>query len=104
MRHNYLTIIPARRNSLRLKNKNFKFFKKKPLIQHTFDFVNKVKKLDYVILSSNDNKILKLAKKRNIHTPFKRPAKLSKKNSKITDVILHTLIWYRKKYKIYPKI
>ena len=102
MKHNYLTIIPARKNSLRLKNKNIKLFKKKPMIEHTFELAKKVKKLDFVILSSNDNKILKLARKKNILTPFKRPEKFSKQGSKISDVILHALRWYKKKYKFYP--
>ena len=68
--HNYLTIIPARKNSLRFKNKNVKLFNKKPLIEYTFDLVKKVKKLDFTVLTSNDQKAIKLAKKKKILVPF----------------------------------
>ena len=69
--HNYFTIIPARKNSLRLKNKNVQLFNKKPLIEYTFNLVKKIKKLDFTILSSNDKKVIKLAKKNKILAPFK---------------------------------
>ena len=69
--HNYFTIIPARKNSLRFKNKNVQLFNKRPLIEHTFNLVKKIKKLDFAILSSNDKKVIKLAKKNKILAPFK---------------------------------
>ena len=61
--HKYLTIIPARKNSKRLKNKNLKLFFNKPLINFTFNLA-KNKKFDYILLSSNDDKIIKLQKKK----------------------------------------
>jgi len=100
--HNYLAIIPARKNSFRLKDKNIKIFRKKPMIEYTFDLIKKIKKIDFPILSSNDNKIIKLAKRKNILVPFKRPENLSKKDSEVKDVILHALKWYKKLHVSYP--
>ena len=101
--HNYFTIIPARKNSLRLKNKNIQLFNKKPLIEHTFNLVKKIKKLDLVVLSTNDKKVVKIANKKKILVPFKRPEKLSKKNSELDDVIFHALSWYKEQNNSYPK-
>ena len=101
--HKYLTIIPARKNSKRLKNKNLKFFFNKPLIKFTFDLAKKVKKFDYILLSSNDDKIIKIAKKNRIHAPFKRPENLSKDKSDLNKVVIHVLDWYMKKFKQNPE-
>ena len=64
-------IIPARQGSTRLKNKNFKLFKNKKLIEHTIISAIKSKLFDKIILSSDSNKILALSKKYSI-TPFFR--------------------------------
>jgi len=103
MKKKYLIIIPARKNSSRLKGKNFLLFNKRPMIDYTFRIVKKINISATTILSTNDNKIIKLAKKNNIYVPFKRPAKLSGKNVKINSVILHALKWYNEKFKLYPE-
>ena len=101
--HKYLTIIPARKNSKRLKNKNLINFFNKPLISFTFNFVNKIKKFDYILLSTDDQKILKIAKKYKINAPFKRPKSLSGDKVNLNRVIIHSINWYKKKYKSLPE-
>ena len=103
MKKKYLIIIPARKNSSRLKGKNFLLFNKKPMIDYTFRVAKKINISATTILSTNDSKIIKLAKKNNIYVPFKRPENLSGKNIKISSVILHALKWYNEKFKSYPK-
>jgi CMP-N-acetylneuraminic acid synthetase len=101
--HNYLTIIPARKNSKRLKNKNLTNFYNKPLINFTFDLAKKIKKLDYVLLSSDDEKIIKIAKKKKINAPFKRPSYLSGNKVDLNNVVTHAVEWYEKMFKSSPK-
>ena len=101
--HKYLTIIPARKNSKRLKNKNLINFFNKPLISFTFEFAKKIKKFDYVMLSTDDERILKLSKKFKINAPFKRPKSLSGDNVNLNNVVIHAINWYIRKFNSSPK-
>ena len=60
---NILFIIPARKDSVRLKNKNIRKIGGKTLVQHSIDFVLKLKiSILNVIISTNSEKIIKIAK------------------------------------------
>ena len=59
----FLIFIPARSGSTRLKNKNIKIINNKPLIKYTIDIVKKSKLFDKIVVSSDNLKILKIAKK-----------------------------------------
>ena len=62
-----LAIVPTRKDSLRLKNKHIKKIGKKKLIDYTFDAIKKSKKITKTILLSNDEKVIKIAKKKKIY-------------------------------------
>ena len=59
-----LCIICAKGNSKGLPKKNSKIINKKPLIDYAFEKV-KANKLNYICVSTQDDKIIKLAKKIN---------------------------------------
>tara|TARA_Y100000591_G_C21841907_1_gene706158 strand:+ start:336 stop:1019 length:684 start_codon:yes stop_codon:yes gene_type:complete len=82
-----LAIIPARKSSEELKNKNIRKFNKKPLIFWTLKAAEKSKLIDEVVVSSNSNKILNYSKKFKKFTLSKRPEYLSTKKSEIIDTI-----------------
>ena len=63
MKKKIIAIIPARKNSTRLKNKNFKKFNGRPLIQWTVETAVKSKYIDKVLVSSDSIKILNLCSK-----------------------------------------
>ena len=86
-----LGVVVARLNSKRLKNKNILKYKKKMLIEHTFESAKKSKFIDNIILSSESEKIINLAKKIGYNVPFKRPKNLSKDNIDAVKVVLHAL-------------
>ena len=75
---NFLALIPARKGSKRIKGKNLTKIGKKPLIQYTFENSVKSKRIDKILLSSNDHKILNLGKKFKLDYVLKRPEKKSK--------------------------
>ena len=52
-------IIPARKNSKRIKNKNFKKFCGKPIIQWPIEQIQKSKKFDKLFIYTDDLKIKK---------------------------------------------
>lgn len=56
MKNKILAIIPARKNSKRLKNKNLLLFNKKPLIHWTIKSALKSKKIDTIVVSSDSKK------------------------------------------------
>lgn len=92
-----IALIPARKNSSRIKNKNMKIFKKKPLILRTINIAKKIKSIHSIYVSTDDENIIKLGLKSGVHVPWKRPKKLSTGKSTTESVILHFLAWYKKK-------
>lgn len=97
-------VILARKGSKGLKNKNRLRINKKTLVEIAIDNAKKSKLLDDIIFSSNDNLLIKQAKKKNILVPFKRPEKLSTDSSKTYDVVKHAVEWYEKNLYLVDKI
>ena len=82
-----LCIIPARKGSKGIKNKNIVDFKGKPLIQHTFDIAKKIKKNFDILISTDSEKIQKLALKNGFLFLGKRPKSLSGDHIETKDVL-----------------
>ncbi|MEP3836592.1 MAG: acylneuraminate cytidylyltransferase family protein [Algibacter sp.] len=91
-----LGIIPARGGSKTVPGKNIKLLDGKPLLQYTVDVANKSEYLSKLILSSDDDAIIKVAQKLNLEVPFKRPSDLAQDNSPTLPVIQHALNFYKK--------
>ena len=91
-----LILIPARKNSKRIKNKNILKIQKKPLIYWTINFAKKFKNCD-LIISSDCKKVEKLCNKENVYY-LKRPNKISSDNTSIYEVIFNTLNKIKKQY------
>ncbi|WP_428741975.1 cytidylyltransferase domain-containing protein [Tenacibaculum sp.] len=93
-----LAIIPARKGSKRIKNKNTIDFCGKPLIQWTFDSLKDIELIDKIVLTTDDNEVIKLGETLDyIEVPFIRPDHLSGDTAKSIDVINHVLDFYREK-------
>jgi len=94
-----LALVLARKNSTRLKNKNIKILKNKPLINWTFDFLKKKKINKYftdILISTDSSKINSISKKYKFLSPWMRPQNLSGKNISSAKSALHALKWYEK--------
>ena len=90
---NYLILLPARKNSKRIKNKNLRKFKGYSLIDIVLKESLKLKVKKKIVVSSDSNKILaksKLEKYKQIEF-IKRPSFLSGDNSSIESLILYLL-------------
>ena len=92
-----LAIIPARGGSKGVKDKNIRLINKKPAIYWPYIAAKKTKFVDEIIISTDSPKILKIAKKLNIKTPFVRPKKYATDNSSSYSVIKHAIDFYKKK-------
>ena len=95
MLSNYAFIF-ARGGSKGLKNKNIKLFNGKPLIYYSINLAKKNKKIKKVFVSSDNLKILKLAKKYGAQTIL-RPKSLSNDNSSEIDAWKHAVKYLKKK-------
>ena len=96
-----LCVIPARKGSREVKNKNRKKINGKYLIEYTFDAVKKSNKINKTIVSTNDSVIIKLCKKHKIDY-IKRPESISGPKSRTIETIRHVLkkIDYKPDYVI----
>ena len=72
-----LLIIPARGGSKRIKDKNIKKFKNKPIIYYTIENAKSSRLFDKIHVSTDSKKISKIVRKKNIKIEFMRPKSLS---------------------------
>lgn len=96
-----LCIIPARKNSVGLKNKNLLKINGKPMIYWPINAALKSKLVDYTIVTTDCPKIRNISNKLGAQTPFLRPKRLATSTSKIYDVIIHTINYLTKKNEMY---
>ena len=95
----FLIFVPARANSIRLKNKNFKKINNKPLINFTLNFIKKLR-IKNILISTDSKKIKRYCKSRGFEMDYIRPAKISKRSTTMSDTVIHGLKWYEKNKKI----
>lgn len=86
-----LALITARGGSKGLVNKNIRLFNSIPLIAWTIKEAQKSDRIDRLVLSSDDDDIIKIAKEYSCETPFKRAAHLASDTATSDDVILDVL-------------
>jgi len=85
-----ICIIPARKGSKRIPNKNKKLFFGKPIISHVISKIKKFNFFDKIIVSTNCYKIANIAKKNKAEVIL-RDEKLSDDHTGTREVILDTI-------------
>lgn len=86
-----LAIIPARGGSKGLPRKNIRLAGGKPLIAWMIEAAKKSKYIDRLILSSDDDQIIDVARTYKCEVPFVRPLSLAQDKSLTSDAIVHAL-------------
>ena len=86
-----IAIIPARRGSKGLPNKNIKLLGGMPLICHSIKAALTSNLINRVIVSTEDKKIASIAKDCGAEVPFMRPVNLANDTSKVIDTYLHVV-------------
>ena len=87
-----IAFIPARGGSKSIINKNLKKINEQSLVQITLKKAIKSKLFKNIVLSSNNNKILKEGKKFKVVNIFKRPNRISSDKSTTESAISHYLL------------
>ena len=90
-----ICLIPARGGSKRIKNKNIKNFNGKPLISYSISTAIRSGLFDKVIVTTDSEKIAKIARKYGANVPFLRPKKLANDYANDLQVIKHYLDFNR---------
>lgn len=103
-KHKVIAIIPARGGSKGIKNKNIVKLIDKPLIAYTIQCALKCPLIDRVIVSTDDNKIERVAIKCGAEVPFIRPKGLAKDTSPSIDVLRHAVKWLESETSYSPDI
>lgn len=98
-----ICIIPARKGSKRIKNKNSKFFCGKPIISHVIQNLKKFKIFDKIVVTTNSNKIQNIAKKLGVQVLI-RSEKLSNDSTNTRTVIVDAIKKLEKKNLDFNKI
>ena len=90
-----IAIIPARKNSKRIPNKNIKIFYGKEMIYFSIKAAIDSKLFKHVIVSTDCERIAKISKKYGADIFFKRPQKISDDKTGVIDVIKHSIKWLK---------
>ena len=92
----FIALIPARKGSIRLKNKNFKFLKGKPLIYYSIKAAKKCKYISETYIFSDSKKINDYAVKLGAINRIERPKDIS-----LSTTSMHkTINYFVKKMKL----
>jgi CMP-N-acetylneuraminic acid synthetase len=86
-----LALIPARGGSKGVPRKNIRTLGGKPLIGHTIDAARKTKRIERVVVSTEDDEIAEVAVSLGAEVPFLRPTRLAQDDTPMFPVVVHAL-------------
>ena len=99
-----IAVIPARGGSKRIKNKNIKLFKGKPMISYPILELKKSKIFKKIFISTDKNNIKKISEKYGASVDFLRSKELSKDHIPLNSVMKNVLLEFDKKSERYDEI
>jgi CMP-N-acetylneuraminic acid synthetase len=99
-----LGLIPARGGSKSIPRKNLYPLCGRMLIEYTFDAAKKSRHLSRIVLTTDDQEIASLAKKRGIEVPFIRPASLASDDSPTLAAVQHAVTYLENNEGYHPEI
>ena len=99
-----LCIIPARKGSKAIKDKNIKILNGEELFIHSLKFAKKLRFVNQIVFSSDSKKYLKIASKIKNILLSKRPSNLSNDSALMVDVIKYEINKLKKKGKLFDFI
>ncbi len=86
-----LALIPARGGSKGLPDKNIKMLAGKPLIAHTIEAARQARRIERVVVSTNDPAIADVSRAFQAEIPFIRPASLATDSARAIDAYIYSL-------------
>ncbi|MBY0575392.1 MAG: pseudaminic acid cytidylyltransferase [Gallionellaceae bacterium] len=86
-----VAFIPARGGSKRIPRKNIRKFAGKPMIAHAIGTAQNSGLFDHIVVSTDDDKIARIAAEHGAEVPFVRPAELADDYTPTVPVIAHAI-------------
>lgn len=86
-----LAVIPARGGSKGISDKNLRLLGNRPLIHHSILCAKRAKMVDRIIVSTDDERIAKEARKAGAEVPFLRSVELSINSVSLIPVVIHAV-------------
>ena len=99
-----LSIIPARSGSKGVAHKNIREVAGKPLLAYPIEHALGSKLITRVIVSTDSEEYMEIARRYGAETPFKRPLEFAEDDSLDIDVFYHALTWLRDNEGYMPDI
>jgi N-acylneuraminate cytidylyltransferase len=90
-----VAIIPARGGSKRIPRKNVKLFAGLPMIAHSIRAAKQAQLFDRIMVSTDDDEIMDVARGEGAEVPFRRPPELATDFAGTDAVLRHALQWLR---------
>jgi CMP-N,N'-diacetyllegionaminic acid synthase len=97
-----LALIPARGGSKGIPDKNIVELAGQPLIGWTIDAARGANCLDRIVVSTDSDVIISVARGLGAEAPFLRPAALATDHSPSIDVVIHALKWLNNEQEYAP--
>jgi len=88
-----LAVIPARSDSKGLPGKNLRLLGGVPLIVHTIAAARAARRVDRVVLSTDDARIARVARMAGAEVPFLRPRELATDDAPTVAAVAHAVEW-----------
>ncbi len=95
---NILFLILARGGSKRLKNKNVRVLGDLPLIEWTINHAKMLSKINNIVVSTDDPKIMEISKRAGVNCPRLRPKELAKDETSTIDVVLYEIECFEREF------
>jgi len=86
-----IALIPARGGSTRIRSKNIKNFRGKPIIEYTIESLMNSKCFDEIFVSTDSEEIAEICLKAGAKVPFKRNSNLSNNTTSTIDVVIDAI-------------
>jgi CMP-N-acetylneuraminic acid synthetase len=86
-----IAIIPARKGSKGIKNKNILKIDNMTIVEHAINSAKKSKYIDFIAVSTDSKKIQKISKKQKVWCEYLRPKKISHDQSSTYDAVKFVL-------------
>lgn len=97
LKDKFIIVVPARLGSKSIKNKNIVKINSLPMICYTFNSIRNIKLNKFVL--SNDNRVIKIAKKYKLNCSYKRPYSVSRDTSSTISLLKHFHSYAKKHFK-----